>query len=71
MGRILHGSATSAFVDRISMGIPHLRSIASDTNDAVQAQRIPFESIKDALEGSLGNYPELSIPGDVYCYIPM
>lgn len=71
MGRILYGSPPSAFMDRVSMGIPHLRGVTSHTIDAVQAQCVPFESVEDDLESSLGHDPELRIPGVVCCFIPM
>jgi len=71
MGRILHGSPPSTSVDCVSMGVPHLWSIASHTVDAVQAPRVPFESVEDALESSLGHNPELNILGGVYRFIPM
>jgi hypothetical protein len=53
------------------MGIPHLRGVTSHSTDAVQAQRIRFESVEDDLESSLGHDPELRILGDVYRFIPM
>lgn len=53
------------------MGVSHLRRVASHTANAVQAQRVPFKSVEDALESSLGHDPELSILGDICRYISM
>lgn len=53
------------------MGFPHLRDAASCTTDAIQTQCILLKSLEDALESSMGHDPELSILGDVCCYIPM
>lgn len=52
------------------MGVPHLRGVASHTIDVIQAQGVPFESVEDALESSLGHNPELGILGDVCGCIP-
>ena len=37
MGRILYGGSPSAFMDRVPMGIPHLRDLASRTPNIIQA----------------------------------
>lgn len=58
-------------MDRVPMGVSHLRGVASHTADAVQAQCVLLESIEDALESSLGYNPELSVLGGLYRLIPV
>lgn len=71
MGRVLHGGPPSTSVDCVSMGVPHLRSIASHTADTVQAPRVPFESVENALESSLGHNTQLNVLGGICRFIPM
>lgn len=63
MGRILHGGSPSALMDRVPMGIPYLRDVTPRASDSIQARRILFEPLDDALESNLGHDAQFRILG--------